>query len=121
MTAQEFKCVHGMDLWIREARPPGLPIDTMRNHPSNAKKRFQSSFMLITVQALLLGPSRSDWASVRDLATRQAARGSMRVLARGVVVMDQRFQPRAAAHAGPFQHFAIAGRVADGCIGALVR
>src|SRR5215813_10658746 len=48
-----------------------------------------------------------------DLGVGQASGRAVGVLTRGVVVQQQHHQPRAGSGVGPFQHFAVAGRVAE--------
>src|SRR5262245_26071511 len=48
-----------------------------------------------------------------DLAVGQALRRPVGVFAGGVVVQHQHLEPRAGAGAAPFQHLAVAGRVAE--------
>ena len=59
----------------------------------------------------------SAWENVPTLVSGRPFAGPVGVLALGIVVQDQHHEPRAVAGRGPFQHLAVAGRVAERGVG----
>ena len=85
-------------------RRTGLPV-----YGANGKMRFQSFFMLMTVQPFFFASAISASLNVPICESRAVGE-----LAHGVVMMHEHHQPRAAAGLRPFQHLPVAVRVAEG-------
>src|SRR5262249_7801140 len=86
-------------------------------HSSKAKMRFQSSFMLMTIQPLLLASSARAGVEGSDPGVGQSPRRAVGVLTLGIVVQHQHGEPFAVPGLGVLQHLPVAGRVAERRVG----